>query len=223
MCFPQLAVGWGKSESALVPVFNKQWVKFEAVILQCVGHLQGRCGASKKSLQAKGADADTIAHAEQEYWVDTMALLLLLSHWSRHRKEWRLRDLAQRCLLAFLRTTLSESCFREIHLPTDVPAGVECEQPAGLSGHCRCWTSYLSQLHATSSTDLLERAVACMTALSSEQMSCRLVCTALSRLCTDLATYVEQRVMQWGDFNWQTGAHAVLAGESQEEATRPTS
>ena len=152
-------------------------------------------GRSRVSLQGTGdlETASAAADAEQEYWVTTQGMLVLLAHWCRKRK--RIEDQRRcRCLLRMLlRQTCPPSLLSSIPV-TDSEAGF-CEgSPAGVI------CTHEGQVERSvqgAAGDPVERVATCLEEQATF-VQCPRIMAHLGTVTANLSTIIASSPAAWG-------------------------
>ena len=103
-------------------------------------------GKSRNSLKHAGASMGELMEAEQEYWVSTRALLILLVHWPRFRKNQVDRAKSAAVATSFLRKVCSRDAVLALELGVVDPGSLgACLQQGRHVGKCSCVSEWLGR------------------------------------------------------------------------------
>jgi hypothetical protein len=103
-------------------------------------------GKSRNSLKHAGASMASMLDAEQEYWVSTKALLVLMVHWPRFRKNMSDKSKSSLVGISFLKKVCPRDALLALELGVVDPGWLgSCLQQERYAGKCRCVSEWLGR------------------------------------------------------------------------------
>ena len=166
-------------------------------------------GQSSHALAQQYGDAnDVLEDAEQEYWVSTAMLILLLLDVRATARVSSRKALAECLLGSMLDSTLTgEFCLRvqEMSAPQAVTdlCGEAVEDTL-----CRCWRSVRRAVRDAVGNPQHKVAMALMSMHG--VLMCATTAALLKLKLHEISGHVDQQASRWGDFEWHKPAYAAI-------------
>lgn len=199
--FPTVGYEWTSKNTAVDDRLVDQEPSWRSLLLACRLEPSAHLGLSMHSLRKRKAPQADLLVAEQEHWLSSTALLLLLlGFWPLYRR--RAADKA-RCKAA-AKLFLSSTCDRDRLLAVDFlevssADALCCVSPARINGRCSCLVGWLtaSTGELQHHSDLYGAIVDLFIGLAGidECLSCK---AHVGSLCARLATVVDDSRCEWG-------------------------
>lgn len=176
-------------------------------------------------MAAGACDERTLDGAEQEFWMNTAAVLAMLLHWSEIRRKRDDRSPAAALLKALVADCLPVPAVESI-APLEL---LESERTRCMEGApdgqscCACWQRRVlkeGESGAFNAASPQERVSGILKTLFHHR-SCPSISARCSRLVLQVAAAVEQSVESWGCFDWQFSSQAVYHGAARSRRIDP--
>jgi len=165
-------------------------------------------GLSRHALR-QASQIDAIVEAEQESWLTTEMVWLLLLHLQRSRRRVAARQKAQGFLLASMEACVPASFFDGVS-PLEVSEEnlAKCSKDV-LFGECSCVRTMVAS--APSRDNLHENLAAVLGHLHSND-DCSAIRAHLAELLVQMSRAALESVSKWATLDWHRGQKAMLHG-----------
>lgn len=181
-------------------------------ILQHLG-VPDRChvGDSRAALAQRSQVTESDASsAEQEFWVSTLGLIVVLLEASCSARAALKREFATCALVSFLQSTAS---FEELAslgvLEAALDARDKCSQDTD-GEFCSCMRSWRKEVKAQGDKQLPQRRLVDAMHCMMEHLACPAISAHLLATLRKLTDCVDERVSEWGDFEYHKTSAATL-------------
>ena len=159
-----------------------------------------------------------VASLEQEFWVSTVGMFVLLLQWSENRRS---KEDQERSSLV-MRLVLEKCVRAQTNLGMlEISAEIAqmCAAEPFQDERCACVQRFLSQSAAAEATwhEKIWRQLQELFAAR----KCAALATHMSDVLKALSLAVDERATEWGEQAWQKGVHAAVPGPSKRRRIDP--
>ena len=217
---PSLGYADGKSWT-LARAMSEEWVKWRAIFSNAGLDPGECCGRSMKAVTAKLLPDESLDDAEQEWWINTEALIVMMLHFACHKRVVQQRRSCELAAKIVLERCLPAAVVGNLPLKSPPGEFLElCEQMPRLQGGCPCLLEVLTPLAQSGARSVQASIVGRLQALQGH-LRCPCVKAWFGALVKAVASSMEQSVGAWGDRHRQKTDAAAVQGPQKRRRTDP--
>ncbi|CAE7236830.1 unnamed protein product [Symbiodinium sp. CCMP2456] len=189
---------------------------FEHFLLDWKDHYGDSANAALHKRQR--LDDVDVASLEQEYWVSTAGMFVVLLQWSENRRSKEDQERSSLVMRLVLEKCLrAQTSLGMLEIPAEIAQMCSAEPLEG--ERCACVRRFLAQSavdevawHENILRKLQELFVA---------RKCAALATHMSDVLKVLSLAVDERATEWGEHAWQKGVHAAVPGPTRRRRIDP--